>query len=83
MSGPSCPRVTDTYTVDLGAVDAYQQARAAIDDLGMQIIRERAPCQRRGSDCRVSGQSEGRLVKVVIDAAARPATARATSHRAS
>ncbi|WP_052665091.1 hypothetical protein [Nitriliruptor alkaliphilus] len=82
MSGPSCPRVTDTYTVDLEAAEAYQQARDAINGLGMDISRERDDCRGQGSDCRVTGQADGRLVQVVIEVTDRPMTARATSHRA-
>ena len=83
MSGPSCPRVTDTYTVDVEVADAHQQARQAIEDLGLQVIIEVDDCQGRRSDCRVTGQDDRRLVQVVIDARDLPVIARATSHRAS
>jgi hypothetical protein len=82
MSGPSCPRVTDTYTVDLDASDAYQQARAAIEELGLTVVLELDNCVGRGSDCYVAGEDDDRLVQVVIEAADLPVTAKATSHRA-
>jgi hypothetical protein len=82
MSGPSCPRVTDTYAVDLEAADALQQARAAVESLGMSVVLELDNCVGRGSDCYLTGEDDSRLVQVVIEAADLPVTAKATSHRA-
>lgn len=82
MSGPSCPRATDTYTVDLEAADALQQARAAVESLGMAVVLELDNCVGRGSDCYLTGEDDSRLVQVVIEAADLPLTVKATSHRA-
>lgn len=82
MSGPSCPRVTDAYTVDLEAADAHQQAREAIEGLGLTVVIEVDTCEGRGTSCYVVGEDDSRLVQVVIQDADRPVTADATSHRA-